>query len=303
MNSDLNKGIFRLADPKISVTTAAAVLVGMSPALRIGKFSIAWLAVTVLALFCVEVAKNAWGEVIDYDSGADLGVKPEDRTDFSGGKRVLVDGLLSRHQTIALAAVFGAAGIMLGVIIIAFREFSAVWFGLAGAVLVWSYHGPPLKLAYKGLGEIDVAVCYGPLMVQAVYLIQTGAVTWPVFWLSVPLGLLIAAFLWVNEFPDHDADAEAGKMNLVVRLGKNRAAVGLAAIYGAAFTIILALPWLANASILLWLGLFAFPPAIYALGKVLKHPTDFYRSDPVQPAALIAFVLYSAGVSSGVLMG
>ena len=55
-------------------------------------------AILLLLAPTLEVAKNAWGDVYDYDSGTDLAVQPADRTPFSGGKRVLVDRLLTRAQ-------------------------------------------------------------------------------------------------------------------------------------------------------------------------------------------------------------
>ena len=66
------------------------MIVGGTVAAVDGSLSWTWLAVTGVALFGMEVAKNAWGDVFDFDSGTDLAVAPEDRTEFSGGKRVLV---------------------------------------------------------------------------------------------------------------------------------------------------------------------------------------------------------------------
>lgn len=303
MRPDIREGIWRLADPKISITSAAGLLIAFSAAFSAGTYSWFWLVVTALSLFGFEVAKNAWGDVVDYDSGTDLAVKEEDRTDFSGGKRVLVDDLLTRAQTWSIAVIFGGLGALLGLLIVIFREPRAIWFGFAGTALAWSYHGMPLKFSYRGFGEIAVAVSYGPVIVLGAYLVQTGSIDWSVFWLSAPLGLLIAAFLWVNEFPDHDADKVSGKMNLVVRLGKHRSSVALAFIYFVTFSVIFALPWLTNASFWLWSGFLPVPLAIYATRSVLKHPLDFYRSYPVQPMALLAFVLYAVGLSAGVLLG
>ena len=97
---------------RAAVLVVAAMLVGVALAIRADLHSWTWLAVTALAFFCVEVAKNAWGDVIDYDSGADLAVLPQDRTAFSGGKRVMVDELLTRGQTWAVAAIFGGTGLL-----------------------------------------------------------------------------------------------------------------------------------------------------------------------------------------------
>jgi 1,4-dihydroxy-2-naphthoate octaprenyltransferase len=303
MTPDVREGIWRLADPKISITSVAAMLVGVAPAIRADRHSWTWLAVTALAMFCMEVAKNAWGDVIDYDSGADLAVRPQDRTAFSGGKRVMVDELLTRAQTWAVAAIFGGAGLLLGAVIVFLREPYAAVIGVLGAVLGWSYHGPPLKLVYRGLGELDVVICYGPMMVLSTYLIQTHELSWAVFWLSLPLGLFIAAFLWVNEFPDYEADRGAGKWNLVARLGRPTASRVLPWIYALAFALILALPWLAAVPRAVWLGFLALPFAIFASWHTWKQPEAFYRSRPVQPAALLAFNAYAIGVAAGVVWG
>ncbi len=303
MTPEVRQGVWRLADPKISITSVAAMLVGVAPAIRSDQVSPAWLVVTALSLFCMEVAKNAWGDVIDYDSGTDLAVRPENRTTFSGGKRVIVDKLLTRRQTWAVAALFGGAGLVLGAVIVVWREPLALLIGVIGTVLAWSYHGPPLKLAYRGLGELDVAVCYGPLIVLGTYLVQTHALSWPVFWLSIPLGLLIAAFLWVNEFPDYEADVGAGKRNMVARLGRQAASRVLPWIYAVAFALMAGLPWLAAVPRLAWLGFLALPFAALVCWHVWRQPEDFYRSKPVQPMALAAFNAYAIGVAAGVIWG
>ena len=299
---NFHTGLWRLADPKISITSAASMAIGASMAFREGEFSWLWLAVLAVAMFCMEVAKNAWGDIFDYDSGTDLAVLPEDRTDFSGGKRVLVDELLTRGQTWGIAAAFSAGGLCLGALIVFCREPTVFWLGTAALVLGWSYHGPPLRLAYRGLGELDVVLIYGPAIAMATYATLTGAYSLEVVWVSLPLGLFIAAFLWVNEFPDYQADLGAGKRNLVVRLGRYRASRLLPFIYGLA---ILSLAWASLAlqiPAVLGYGATALIPAAAAAGWAWQNPESFYRSRPAQPAALLAFVLLSAGISAGIVM-
>jgi 1,4-dihydroxy-2-naphthoate octaprenyltransferase len=291
-----------LADPKISITSAACMVIGASGAAVDGPISWSWLVATGIAFFAMEVAKNAWGEVFDFDSGTDLAVATEDRTDFSGGKRVLVDGLLSRRQTWGMALGFGFTGIAVGAIIVFLREPTVFWVGVVGLVLGWSYHGPPLKLAYRGLGELDVVLCYGPLLSVSTYIIQVGAWSWNVFWLSLPLGIFIAAFLWINEFPDYAADRSAGKSNLVARLGRTTASRVLPLIYAVGFLMLLAwplfgLPWTVV------LGFIGLPPAVYACARVWGAPDTFHRRHPAQAAALLVFVAYSLGAGAGLVLG
>jgi 1,4-dihydroxy-2-naphthoate octaprenyltransferase len=300
---NIREGLWRLADPKISITSAAAMMIGAPVAARDAQLDWAWLLVTALALFCMEVAKNAWGDIYDYDSGTDLAVKPEDRTDFSGGKRVLVEQLLTRRQTWIITFAFGGTGVALGAAIVFLQAPIAIWLGAVGLALGWSYHGPPLQLAYRGLGELDVVLCYGPLISLSTYAIQTNSLSLDVVWLSLPLGLFIAAFLWVNEFPDHDADAACGKNNLIVTLGKQRAARWLPWIYLAGFVLLLLIPLLSSLPQTVWLGLIAAPAALMACRWTLADPDTFYRHKPVQPLALLAFVLYSLGAGVGVLLG
>ncbi len=149
-----------------------------------------------------------------------------------------------------MALVFGTAGVLLGAVIVFLREPAVFLLGVLGLALGWSYHGSPLQLVYHGLGELDVVLCYGPVIVLATFLIHTGTVGVEPLLLSLPLGILIAAFLWVNEFPDHDADGSWG-----------------------------------NATWSVW-----------------RKPIDFYRSRPVQPMTLIAFVTYSIAAAAGALI-
>lgn len=296
------QGFWRLADPKISVTSLSCMVVGGAVAAREGPIHWPWLVATGLALFCMEVAKNAWGDVYDYDSGTDLAVAEADRTPFSGGKRVLVDALLTRAQTWAMALGFGGLGVVLGAAIALARGPEALWIGGVGLLLGWSYHGPPLRLAYRGLGELDVVLCYGPLISLWTYVVQAGRWSWEVVWLSLPLGLFTAAFLVANEFPDWRADAGAGKRNLVVRLGRRRASRALPLVYAAGFALVAALPW-AGWPRGVWLGLLPLPLVAWLCVRVWRAPEDFYRHHPVQPAALLVFVLYSLGAGAGMLLG
>ena len=302
-DAKFSAGLWRLADPKISITSAASMSIGAALAAGHPHFSWAWLLVLGLAMFCMEVAKNAWGDVYDYDSGTDLAVKPEDRTDFSGGKRVLVDGILTRRQTWAIAFGFAFAGLALGALMVFGREPALFWLGAVGLVLGWSYHGPPLQLAYRGLGELDVVICYGPIIALSTYVLMTGQYAADPVWLAVPLGVLIAAFLWVNEFPDYQADLGAGKNNIVARLGKRRAARLLPLIYLAGFATLAVLPVLTGMSAAILLGFLAAPAAAMACYWTWRDPESFHRHKPVQPAALLAFVLYSIGATVGVLVG
>lgn len=115
-------GLWRLADPKISLASFAAMFLGACAAARDGELSWKWPALSLIGIFAIEVAKNASDEIFDFDLGTDRAIAPEDRSPFSGGKRVLIGHLLTRGQTVAISAVSYLLGVLIGLIIVAYRD-------------------------------------------------------------------------------------------------------------------------------------------------------------------------------------
>jgi len=210
----------------------------------------------------------------------------------------MVEGLLTRQQTYVISAVSYLIGIGLGLWIVLEREPAVLWVGLIGVACAFFYHGPPLRLSYRGLGELMVALCYGPLIAAGTYLVQRGFVSTPVLLLSLPLGLLVGAFLWVNEFPDYPSDRSAGRRNLVVLLGRRAASRWFAVINVAAFAFLLALP-VAGLPIGVYAAGIAAVPAAFAVRRLWIDPENTPRIVPAQAASLAAFALYALGAGIG----
>lgn len=300
-HSGILQGIWRVADPKITLASVASMILGATFAGWQGGVAWGWLLLTVLGVFFFEAAKNASGEIFDWDSGADQGVTDAERSPFSGGKRVIVDGLMTRSQTAIMAAAFYVLGIGAGLAIVLYREPRVLALGMLGAGLAFFYHAPPLRLSYRGLGELAVALAYGPVIACGTYLVQRHAVSREILLASLPLGLAIMAFLWINEFPDARADAAAGKRTLVVRLGRPAAArafaLGVAAIY-----IGLALLPLFGLSMGVLGGFIGLPHAVRAAGRLMKFPETPAEIVPAQAWTLLSFVLLAVGAGVGTLL-
>ncbi|HXV12922.1 MAG TPA: prenyltransferase [Candidatus Krumholzibacteria bacterium] len=296
--SNVGAGIWRLADPKISLASIASMTLAAGAAVRAGEVSMVWLVLTVLGILAIEVAKNASGEVVDWDSGTDAAIRSDERTPFSGGKRVIVDGLLTRAQTVRVAAVSYAIGIAIGAVIAMVREPRVWYFGVVGVACAFFYHAAPLRLSYRGWGEAAVAFSYGPLIACGTFLVQHHRIGGPVVPLSILLGVLIAAFLWVNEFPDARADAQAGKRTLVVRLGKARAARIFAILAVGPFAV---LPALVATGLPggVWLALVGLLPALNAARIVHSEPEHHARIAAAQASTLVAFLLFALGGAIG----
>jgi 1,4-dihydroxy-2-naphthoate polyprenyltransferase len=276
----------------------SSMFLGACAAASLGPIDPFWLAATVAGIFLVEVGKNASGEVFDF--ATDAAVRKEDRSPFSGGKRVLVDGLLTRRQTWAIAVAGFGGGVAIGLYIAAVREPGILFIGLAGVGCAYFYNGRPLRLAYRGWGELAVGACYGPLIFAGTVLVQRHEVPWTLLAISLPLGLLIAAFLWVCEFPDYEADRSAGKRNLVVRLGRRRASLVFPLLFAAAAAVV-AVANLLGAPRGIALGLIFLAPASIAAITLGRFPENTPRIIPAQAWTLMAFLAYSVGAGWGLL--
>jgi 1,4-dihydroxy-2-naphthoate octaprenyltransferase len=95
-------------------------------------------------------------------------------------------------------------------------------FAVLGGLAAIFYVAPPIRWAYRGLGETVIALSYGPWMVLGSLYLHTRALSWGAFWASLVPGLLIMALAVVNAIPDFHQDRLVGKRNLVVRLGRRR---------------------------------------------------------------------------------
>jgi 1,4-dihydroxy-2-naphthoate octaprenyltransferase len=197
--------------------TLVPVFLGLAIAARHGAFDWLTALLTLIGASLAHLAINVTNDIFDEHFGADpANTNP---TQFSGGSRVVFYGLLSMRQLSLVAAGLYAGAILIGLLLLAMRPSMALLaIGLAGIVVGYSYTGPPLKLVYRGLGEIAVAVGFGPIMLLGAYVVQTGQLAIEPLIASLPVAILIALILYVNEIPDRRGDAAAGKRTLVVRL-------------------------------------------------------------------------------------
>ena len=199
-----------------------------------------WPAIlTLVAGMCVHLGLNVANDVFDTQSGADAAnVTP---TQFSGGSRVILYGLMTMGQMQLLSLGFYAVGLGIGLYLAITRAFWPILtIGILGAAISYFYTAPPVRLVHRGLGEIGVFLGFGPIMALGAYYVQARSFSWEAVYASLPVGILVALILYVNEVPDRPGDAAAGKRTLPVRLTREQAIQGYAAAVAVAFALILA---------------------------------------------------------------
>jgi 1,4-dihydroxy-2-naphthoate octaprenyltransferase len=186
---------------------------------RTGQWNWAVFAISSLAVFLIMGAVNAGNTYYDYELDKDNW----DFSVYSGGIRVLVEErITNRKRALYFALGLLAVAFPLGLILY-FVFHTGPWtlpMGVVGALAGWFYTGWPLKLVYRGLGELVVATCSGMLTVVAGYYLQAGGFSWAIAPLALGLAFSILNGILINEFPDVPADARHHKMTFLVRFGK-----------------------------------------------------------------------------------
>ena len=183
----------------------------------------------LLCLFFIEAATVLANEHYDFESDR----QNRNHGPFTGGSRVLVAGALSFREVRRGIAAALALALLSALWLLASAGAGAAILLLLGGIiaLALGYTVPPLKLSYRGLGELDVGLTHSAGAILCGFVFQGGSWTAVEPWaLSLPLFLAVLPGITLSGVPDHDADRAAGKRTLAVRAGiRGASALRLAA--------------------------------------------------------------------------
>ena len=148
-------------------------------------------------------------------------------TPFTGGSRMIQNKLMSQGETLLISLILLFMGSALGLYLVWLKGTFILVIGVLGLLTGALYSAPPVFLAGRGLGRNHRLPELRPSYAKRAYFLQAGNLTLDAMIVSLPIGFLIAAILYVNEFPDYESDKASGKRNLVVRLTPKRARYGM----------------------------------------------------------------------------
>ena len=203
-----------LAGSVMPLITAAAF------AFHRGSFSLLPLVIALIGVAALHLGSNLINDYYDSKGSDPINIR---LTPFSGGSRVIQENELQATTILALSIVFFSIGVACGLWFTLWGRPYVLLIGLFGLLAGWSYSSPPLSLMSHGVGEVLIFFAFGPFITLGTYYVITNNLSWPAFLLGIPHGFLIMAVIWINQFPDYQADKEANKKNLVVRLGLSKA--------------------------------------------------------------------------------
>lgn len=231
------KRYFVATRPAFLTATVAACLLGQAGAIYSGvQLHICHAMLTLLLATLVHAAVNVLNDYFDALNGTDS-INVERLYPFTGGSRFIQNGVLTLKQTACLGYVLLGVSVLGGLWLSWQVGFGLLGIGAIGVLIGWAYSAAVPRLNSRGLGELCVLVGFLGVVVGADY-VQRHAFSWQPVAVGMAYTLLVTNLLYINQFPDRNADAQAGKRNLVVRLP-----LGLA-VWGYLILALLALLWM-----------------------------------------------------------
>ncbi|HEV3053478.1 MAG TPA: prenyltransferase [Solirubrobacteraceae bacterium] len=269
----------------LPMTLTAGAIAGLLAARRPG-FAVGWFALAFVGIVLAHVSNNLVNDLFDTSEGLDTGDYP--RALYA--PHPILSGMISKRGLITAAIAVNAADVVILIVLVAARGWVVLWFGLAGVILNVAYTAPPLRLKKRGLGELDVLLVWGPLLIAGTYYSAVGHIPWQVWPAAVPYGLLCTAVLMAKHIDKLPWDQKAGVGTLPVLLGEARARVVtnllMVSFYFAvvADVAVGALPWPALAA-------FGALPLLWRALKALRRPKppEPPRGFPIWPLWFVAF--------------
>jgi 1,4-dihydroxy-2-naphthoate octaprenyltransferase len=278
------------ARPRTLPAAVAPVLVGTALAIHDDRFAALAFVAALLGAILIQVGTNLSNDYSDARRGADT----EDRL---GPVRVTAGGLVPPRQVLVATYITFGLAVLVGLYLVVIAGPELLLVGAASILAGVLYTGGPRPYGYEGLGEVFVFTFFGIVAVAGSYYVQAEELPWEAFVFAVPVGLLAAAILVVNNVRDLETDRRAGKRTLAVRMGRDRTRVLFAVMVYGAYAVLVGMaigwsPWVL-------LPLVSIPLAA-GLVRLVRTHTDgptlneaLARTGMVQ---LLFCVLLSAGI-------
>ena len=205
--------------PRFHFIPLTVILVSLGTAIAAyeGFFDLGYFVLAMIGSILVHITVNVINDYYDYVDGIDLSTP---RTPFSGGSGVLTRGLLKPRQAFWVATVSLLMAMVIGIYFVLERGWFLFPLLLVAGFSAYFYN---VYLSKWWVGELFAGLNFGPIMVLGSYYVQTGRYSWEAFFASLAPGVLTANLLFLNEFPDREADERGGRRHLVIALGREGA--------------------------------------------------------------------------------
>ena len=226
----------------------------------------------------VDLLNDYW----DYKRGIDIATK---RTKFSGGTGVLPENLLAPRTVYIAGLVFLILGASIGAYFILVRGIAiAIILGFA-VIAIYFYS---TRIVNAGLGELFVAIKGAMIVLGSLY-VQNAVLEPAAIYGGAIVGILSATVLFINSFPDYEADKSKGRRTLVIILGRKTASTIFPMFMIAAYALIAGGIFFGLTTVYSLISFVSMPFAIKSAVSLRKDPQGI---DNIVPA-MASTVTYS----------
>lgn len=296
------KRYFLATRPPFLLASLVPCLVGLGTAASDGvDISLTLALLTVIGALLFHAAANVLNDYYDALNGTDE-MNTARLYPFTGGSRFIQNGVLSRGQTARFGFALLLAGVAVGLLLLQQSGIGLLWLGLAGTLIAWAYSAPPLSLNSRGFGELCIAIAFGVLIIVGSDYVQRGEFHLFPLLAAIPYGLLTSSLLYINQFPDREADERAGKHHLVVRFGVQRARWGYLLLVLAANAYLAVMAAAGYFSPWLLLPLLVMPAGVAAAVILLRHADSPQRLAPAIRMTIASVILHGLLLSLGLVL-
>ncbi|MBI2873286.1 MAG: prenyltransferase [Chloroflexi bacterium] len=265
---------------------------------RGGGWSWGLFLLAMMGAVLLHIGTNVLNDYFDYRAGTD-NVNFEFLRPYSGGSRMIQLQMMSPREVLLEAILAFAGATIVGVALLFLVGLPILYFGLVGMLSGILY---TVWLVKIGIGEVFVGLNFGVLMTVGAYYVQTRTISTEVAVASIPIALLIALVLFINQFQDYQADKATGKRHLVVRMGRARSAwvyvAGLAATYVSLVVGVAAF----GVTPFALLALVTVPIAWKAVRTARRFYDDYLRLAPANQATIMVHMFVGLLMTVGYLI-
>jgi len=251
--------------PQFLILSIVLAFLGTCMAWYDGAFHLGHALLAFVGLLLCHISCNVLNDYFDYKSGIDLKTQ---RTPFSGGSGILPAASLEPRHVFWFGLACFLLAVPIGIYFVLVIGWALLPLLLIGAVCILIY--TPL-LTRLGWPEWAPGAGMGALPVLGVYFIQTAAFPLAAIVAAIPSGILVHNLLLLNEFPDTEADKEAGRKTLPITIGKAKASVVYSALTVIVYLWIIGAVVTGQMPIFCLLGLLTLPLAIKAIQGALEY--------------------------------
>jgi len=256
-----------------------------------GTFAFYPFFIAIIGVSALHLGANLLNDYFDALASDSINIRI---TPFSGGSRVIQENNIQPKTVLFLSIILFLIGILCGLLFYLTGRPYVLLIGLFGLFAGWAYSAPPFRLMSIGLGEIFVFFAFGPFITLGTGYVITGSLSWPDFVLGIPHGFFIMAVIWINEFPDYQADHKAKKRNIVVMIGLSKARYFYGIIMLLPFLSVILLVYTIGIPYTVLLSLIAIPLSIKAVHILWTRYMSYQDLIPAQ--ALTILTMTSVGL-------